>query len=228
MKPLSTGAFGCASALLVALALSCGGGGEDGAGGSNGERKCSEERCTLGNCRIACLATGPDDPCCADPACQTDEICVGTTYSFAVKGLDQDGPACLIPQSLLAPLVQLLSETAYSVVIPHRAAFPRSILLDIPLFGPISVNARLVGDALQFDPVEISGIDLSQYEIPNLNCIVGGRAKGWTSELGSDTLEATIRISNMSVTKGPGTGECLLTVTEPCTLTVVSEGVRAP
>lgn len=153
---------------------------------------------------------------------------MGTTYSFAVRSLDQVGPSCLIPQSLLGPLAELLSETAYPVVIPHRTAFPRSIPLEIPLFGPISVNARLVGDALQFDPLEISGIDLGQYGIPGLNCIVGGRAEGWTSELGSDTLEVTIRISNMSVTTGPGTGECLLAVTEPCTITVLSEGVRAP
>ncbi len=212
---------------FVAFVLSCGGG--DGPDGSGNGKICSEERCTLGNCRLACLATGPDDPCCEDPACVKDEICVGRTYTFSVSDVRQEPSSCLIPQLLLPGLIELLASTSYPVVIPHRTAFPTSIELDVPLIGPLSVDARLVGESLVFDPVDLDGIDLSEIDPEQLNCIVGGKASGETTELGLETLDVTVRISEITVEKGPGDGECVLGLTQPsCQLTIVSTGMHTP
>ena len=181
-------------------------------------------------CRSECNAAGPADPCCDNPACNRDPNCAfpGGTFSLHIEEINQQPANCVIPQLLLDLILPIVRGTAYPVVLPPEEGYPTNINLPIPLFGPIELYAQMVGGELVFDPIEIQDIDLSTFNIPGLNCIVGGTAEGTTEGLSPDAFEVVIDISDMSVAQGNGIGPCTLNQPAPeCTLTVTSDGEAA-
>ena len=51
----------------------------------NDENECTDDTCNAGQCVHECTATLPSDPCCTNPACVADSVCVNPSDT------DQDG-----------------------------------------------------------------------------------------------------------------------------------------
>ncbi len=189
---------------------------------------CTDNICSdlVDTCRFPCNATTSSDACCDNPACADDPVCAGYSYQLHVTALTQSPVSCVIPQSILDLILPIIIGTEFTVDFPPEGDYPTTIELPIPILGPVSVTANLVGGELVFDPVELEDIDLSGLGIPGLNCIVGGTVQGSTDGFGMDSMEVTIDVDEMSVETGTGAGACLLTEdpSPTCTMQVLSEG----
>jgi hypothetical protein len=125
-------------------------------------------------------------------------------------------------------ILELLEDAQYNVKLPSAAGeFTEvEIVLPVPFIGPITVTAARDGAELVFDPVTLDGIDLSDFGLPGVACLVGGTAAGSTNGFGNDELQVTITVSDMSVTPSGG-GTCDLPRPGPtCGLEVISDGQR--
>ena len=194
---------------------------------------CTEDVCTefVQTCRQECAATGLADPCCDNPECVDSDNCPfsGGSFQFHVTGLNQQPANCVIPQGLLNLLLPLLTGTIYPVNLPPESAYPISFDLNLPFLDAVSVPAefRSADREIFFGPVLSPGIDLGAFNIPGLNCLVGGSAEGVTNGLTQTRVPLLIAISEMSVGLGGGTGACSLTAPAPtCVLEVALVGVQ--
>jgi hypothetical protein len=183
---------------------------------------CSEVAQT---CRTECQATGPTDACCNAAVCVDDDNCPfsGGSFLFNATGLTQQPQACFVPSALVALILPLLTGTDFPVDLPPQSAFPTVIDLNVPLLGTLDIPADFdaVNDEILFGPVQTPVVDLSRLNIPGLNCAVSGTAEGETIGLTQLHIPASIRLTDLTVATGGGTGACSLKqpVAE-CTLTV--------
>jgi len=194
---------------------------------------CTDDECVeFGQrCKSTCNATGHTDACCSDTQCQDEVVCAGTPYDLnvtdLVQELNQEPSSCLISQAILNLVMPTITATVYAVTFPPKEAYPTTVDLEIPFPGTISVDARLEGDELVFDPVTIEVIDLSEDSFLRnlgLHCLVGGTADGSTDQFEEDLMTLNLNIYGISVSDST-TGECPLEQPDPaCTLIVTSEG----
>jgi hypothetical protein len=231
-------------ALLLALGLliGCGGNGDNGGINGNGNGKQLGEACTadeecaghddpceplacLGppmdkHCLQDCLAQGPDDPCCSEPFCNTRDICIDTmTYEVSITEVSQQPEECFVDQDILNALLLL---PPYPITLPIASAYPTDIKLPVSSPGLSTAPAELVNGELVIGPVTA---DFIQLTVPN--CTIGGTASGSTSGFDTDSIQITIEVTEIEVSEGTGQGSCTLeTPEDPCTIRLVSEGPK--
>ncbi len=153
----------------------------------------------------------------------------GGTFVVHVTGLGQSPSNCLLPQVAFDVVMNLISGQTFNVTLPAGSGYPADITLPLPEpIGTLVVHATLdtANNNIAFDPVTLSGIDLGPYNVPGFNCLVGGTADGAIDgQVFLGVLDGTIRVSNMNVAVGSGTGACNLSQpSSSCNLSVGLNG----
>ena len=178
-------------------------------------------------CEYPCTAGEESDPCCEDAACQDEPVCSGDTFPggsflFAITGMGQEPASCLIAQATLDFLVGLLSAVFSPVDLPAEGPDPFWVELPVPFLGSFNLLGSFEGNQIVFEPVEIDGVDLGAVPFAGtfgLNCSITGQAEGEITGLGNETLYGEVRVSQIVVGPGGGTGGCILVQPAPtCTL----------
>jgi hypothetical protein len=153
----------------------------------------------------------------------------GGIYTVAVSSITQQPASCVLPQAGLDAVMGILGGQTFTVVLPDADAFPADVTFPLPEpVGTIVVHGTVDGGTndIVFDPLTLDGIDLGPYNLPGFNCLVGGSADGAIDgQVRLDDLDGTIRVFDMSVGTGTGTGDCILNSPPPdCNLFIRFDG----
>ncbi len=159
------------------------------------------------------------------------EQLTGGWYDVKVVSIRQTPENCILPQIALGVVHDIMAQyPPLQVQIPAGSEYPDAITFPLPdPIGPLTLYAVLdvtSNDIVFPDPVTLAGIDLGPYNIPGFNCLVGGSGDGWVDgEVDPEDMDATIRIFDMSVSTGSGSGSCNLSPpSEDCVLWVTLDG----
>ena len=125
----------------------------------------------------------------------------------------------------------MIAQMFFQVTLFDAGVYPTWVSLPLPSpVGTIDVYARLdePNNDIAFDPIG-HAIDFGQLNmpIPGGNCLIQGTADGAIDGQTPlpDDLDGTIRVSEMQVSVGSGTGDCILTTPDPeCSLYITIDG----
>jgi hypothetical protein len=160
-------------------------------------------------------------------------------YYSVTKGtsFSQGGAGCtLIPSAAFSLLNQQMAAEEFQTITPNGAGIVGGTnntvsFINIPLIGaagPIDMTASLNEPANDLDLAEVavSGIDLSGIGFPGTNCVISGKADG--NLLGEvspgQDLDGSIRVYDIELALGGGTGTCDLVAAPTCELNLKFDG----
>jgi hypothetical protein len=140
----------------------------------------------------------------------------------------QGGVGCnLIPPVAFSLINQQMAATEFLTIVPNQGAGTASFI-GIPLIGSIYMTASPNEPANNVDLAEVgvSGIDLSGIGFPGTNCVISGKADGiLLGEVSpSLDLDGSIRVYDMELAQGGGTGTCDLVAAPTCELNIKFDG----
>ena len=155
----------------------------------------------------------------------------GGYYPTKITSFTQTPAGCVLPDFAIELINDQLSEVVFGVQAPPASQIPATpaVFTNIPLIGNIDFPTSLdtENNNVNLAPVTIEGIDISLLEIPGYNCIVGGSADGvlygevapWAD------LDGRMRVFNMSIGIGGGSGPCNLVTPGPeCNIIINFDG----
>ncbi len=154
-------------------------------------------------------------------------------YTTKGKSFAQTGSGCELIPSIALPLInEQMAATEFLTIVPSGtqiiAGGAEAEFLGIPLIGSITMPASLdtPGNNVVLEEVSVSGIDLSGIGFPGTNCEISGSADG--SLMGEvspgQDLDGSIRVYDMTLTLGGGTGSCDLVAHPNCELNISFDG----
>jgi len=181
-----------------------------------------------------CISNGTQG--CATKGIRVEHPVSGFTaglYTTKGKSFTQTGAGCdLIPSIGLPFINDQMSTTEFLTIVPSgpeiTAGAAEAEFIGIPLIGGITLPASLsegTNDVLLAE-VSVSGIDLSGIGLPGSNCSISGSADG--SLMGEVSpgldLDGSIRVYDITLGLGGGTGSCDLVAAPTCELNISFDG----
>ncbi len=183
----------------------------------------------------ACISNANGEGCGAKTVRMEYPVSEFAGGNYLAKGTSfSQSPGCTLIPSIALPLIaEQMATTEFGAFVPNATQI--STMTDdtvnftqIPLLGNVDMTASLNAGTNDVDlaEVSVSGIDLSGIEFPGTNCEISGSADGVI--LGEvapgEDLDGSIRVYDMSLSLGGGTGTCDLVAQPGCQLTIKFDG----